>query len=246
MYLRMIALVSLMGQLGCGGTSGDAAAHASSMVDFSAAADSGVAADSANVGVDARSGQVDAFIAQDANSSALPDSGREPAPTGIQVEIRTTLGAFTVALNSEAAPNTVANFLSYVDSGFYDGQDGRGATIFHRVMTDFMIQGGGVLANGMEKPTQGPIAHESPNGLLNLRGAISMARTMQPNTAASQFFVNHRDNAFLDYADPQNPGYVVFGQVVDGMDVVDAIATTATNAMDVPVMTITIEAVSRL
>jgi cyclophilin family peptidyl-prolyl cis-trans isomerase len=134
-----------------------------------------------------------------------------------------------------AAPITTANFLAYVESGFYDGTDRKGATIFHRVIPGFVIQGGGLTESLDAKVTMDPIAHEYENGLTNLRGTISMARTNHPDSATSQFFINLEDNDSLD--DP--PGYTVFGAVVEGMEVVDAIAAVETTSMppydDVPV-----------
>ena len=134
--------------------------------------------------------------------------------------------------------------MEYVDSGFYDGQDGGGATTFHRVIAGFMAQGGGVLGDGSSKQTQAPIANESDNGLRNLRGTVAYARTSDPNSATSQFFINLVDNAFLD-GTPNVPGYAVFAEVVDGMETVDAMAMEATDAADVPRNTITIERMER-
>lgn len=137
------------------------------------------------------------------------------------VEIQTNIGTIAVRLNPEKAPTTVANFLSYVDGGFYD------KTLFHRVVKNFVIQGGGYdLATGKLKTTLAPIANESNNGLSNVSGTISMARTDDPNSATSQFFINLKDNAGLDYSSP-NAGYAVFGEVISGMDVVKAIGNAA-------------------
>ncbi len=140
----------------------------------------------------------------------------------------------------------MANFLAYVDAGFYDG------TIFHRVIPDFMIQGGGFTADLEKKATRDPIPNEADNGLKNERGTLAMARTNDPNSATAQFFINHKDNAFLDHSgkNPRGWGYAVFGRVTDGMSVVDAIATTPTGAKgmfpkDVPLETIVIEKASR-
>ena len=146
----------------------------------------------------------------------------------------TSLGTFTVELDADKAPITVANFQQYVESGFYDGDDGLGATTFHRVISGFMVQGGGLTADLFNKTTQPPIVNESTNGLLNVRGSVAMARTNDPNSATSQFFVNHVDNDFLNYTSPAEPGYAVFGQVVEGMDVIDAIASVPTGGDDVP------------
>jgi len=139
------------------------------------------------------------------------------------VKLETTKGAIVIEVNETAAPVTVANFLKYVQDGFYDG------TIFHRVMPNFMIQGGGFTPDMQQKPTLAPIVNEGKNGLKNKRGTLAMARTNDPNSATGQFFINLIDNAFLDYdAVRHNPGYAVFGQVVEGMDVVDAIAKVKT------------------
>ena len=164
----------------------------------------------------------------------------------VQVLMKTSEGDITLELDAGKAPRTVENFLAYVDDGFYDG------TIFHRVIKDFMIQGGGFSGNMTRKETREPIPNEADNGLKNLRGTIAMARTQDPNSATAQFFINHKDNAFLDHRskDVRGWGYAVFGKVVDGMDVVDAIAgvpTTTKNRMgDVPVATVTIESVTRV
>lgn len=150
------------------------------------------------------------------------------------IDFVTTLGPFSVVIDGEAAPITTANFLSYVDSGFYDGSDGEGATTFHRVIPDFMAQGGGLLASGARKATGSPIVIESDNGLQNRRGTVAMARTNDPNSATSQFFVNVVDNDFLNYQDAQNPGYAVFGEVRSGMDTIDAIVAVARDGNDQP------------
>ncbi|MEA3399386.1 MAG: peptidylprolyl isomerase [Patescibacteria group bacterium] len=155
--------------------------------------------------------------------------------------ITTNKGIIEVELDREAAPITVENFLKYVDEGFFDG------TIFHRVMDNFMIQGGGFTPDGKEKKNHNPIKLESQNGLKNTRGTIAMARTSVPDSATSQFFINVVDNDFLNYA-PGNDGYAVFGIVTKGMDVVDEIKTvkTQTNPMpDWPVETILIESITR-
>jgi peptidyl-prolyl cis-trans isomerase A (cyclophilin A) len=134
------------------------------------------------------------------------------------VKLQTTEGDIRIELNAQKAPKSVANFLQYVKAGHYNG------TIFHRVMATFMIQGGGYDAKLNQKPTKPPIPLESHNGLTNVRGSIAMARTNDPNSATSQFFVNVVDNPMLD-GEPDNPasGYAVFGQVIEGMDVVDKI-----------------------
>lgn len=158
------------------------------------------------------------------------------------VLIKTNLGNITVQLNSQKAPKTVANFLRYVDAGFYNG------TIFHRVIPDFMIQGGGLTVNMVRKPTHAGIPNESDNGLKNVRGSIAMARTMDPNSATSQFFINLRDNPFLNYSPVKGDGYAVFGKVTQGMNVVDKIAATPTTDRDgrqnVPIKPVIIESIS--
>ena len=137
------------------------------------------------------------------------------------VVLVTSMGNIEIALATKEAPITTANFLNYVENDFYKD------TIFHRVMQEFMIQGGGLIATGKQKMTGDPIALESNNGLTNKRGTIAMARTNDPNSATSQFFINLIDNAFLDYSST-NDGYAVFGEVIEGMDVVDAIGAVNT------------------
>ncbi|HOQ04790.1 MAG TPA: peptidylprolyl isomerase [Anaerohalosphaeraceae bacterium] len=141
-----------------------------------------------------------------------------------QVLMKTTLGDIKLELDEEAAPITTANFLEYVQNGHYDG------TIFHRVIKDFMIQGGGLTKEMRPKPTYEPIVNEASNGLKNKRGTIAMARTSEPDSATCQFFINHRDNDFLNYRGPQPDriGYAVFGKVIEGMEVVDRIASVKT------------------
>lgn len=161
------------------------------------------------------------------------------------VIIETSKGNFTVELNADKAPLTVKNFLSYVDSKFYDG------LIFHRVIPNFMIQGGGMDATMKQKETSAPIKIESSNGLKNERGTIAMARTNNPDSATSQFFVNLVNNSFLDFRDssPQGVGYTVFGKVTSGLEVVDEIAKVRTGNSgmhsDVPKETVTIVSVKR-
>lgn len=141
-----------------------------------------------------------------------------------RVLLSTSSGDITLQLNADMAPSSVENFLDYVDSGHFDG------TIFHRVIPGFMIQGGGFTAEMVQKPTRAPIANEADNGLKNTRGTVAMARTSEPNSATSQFFINVVDNAFLDHKakTPQGWGYAVFGKVVDGMDVMDKIVQVPT------------------
>jgi peptidyl-prolyl cis-trans isomerase A (cyclophilin A) len=142
-----------------------------------------------------------------------------------KVVLATSEGDITIELEREKAPRTVDNFIQYVKSGHYDG------TIFHRVIDNFMIQGGGMQSNMIEKATRAPIPLESRNGLQNLRGTVAMARTMVPDSATSQFFINVRDNAFLDAANARDGnGYAVFAKVVAGMDVVDRIKAVPTTS----------------
>ena len=140
------------------------------------------------------------------------------------VTLETSHGNFTIELNEEKAPATVKNFLSYVNDGFFDG------TIFHRVIPNFMIQGGGFMPGMVQKKCEAPIQNEANNGLSNDRGTIAMARTNDPHSATAQFFINHNDNAFLNHTAENNQGwgYCVFGKVTDGMDTVDAIAAVNT------------------
>ena len=157
-----------------------------------------------------------------------------------QVKIETNMGDITVELNEKAAPKTVANFLAYVKSGFYKN------TLFHRVIPNFMIQGGGFTSGMDEKDTRAPIPIESRNGLSNARGTIAMARTNDPNSATSQFFINVKDNHFLNAnASRDGYGYTVFGKVIAGMNTVDAIARVKTNSVgyfdDVPIRDVVIK-----
>ena len=151
-----------------------------------------------------------------------------------RVKLTTSMGEIVVALDPGAAPKTVENFLSYVKMGFYEG------TIFHRVIKDFMIQGGGFNSNMQRKPTLAPVTNEADNGLSNQAGTIAMARTSDPHSAMSQFFINVKDNAFLDHRSKTEKGwgYCVFGRVISGMDVVHAIehvpTTISAKMRDVP------------
>ena len=142
------------------------------------------------------------------------------------VVMETTMGTIKIEVLTDKAPITAKNFLDYVNAGFYTG------TIFHRVVPEFVIQGGGYLENMTRKPTNPPIKNESKNGLKNLRGSLSMARYDDPNSATSQFFINLKDNAHLD-PPPGGMGYAVFAKVIAGMDVVDKIATVATSTRSV-------------
>ena len=145
------------------------------------------------------------------------------------VVLETTMGNIEIELDRGKAPITVANFLSYVKAGFYDG------TIFHRVYAGFVIQGGGFASNETEKTTNAPITLESNNGLKNLVGTIAMARTTSPNSATSQFFINLVDNPNLDYKSASEPGYAVFGKVVSGMEVVNNIAKVKVETRNVTI-----------
>jgi len=153
-----------------------------------------------------------------------------------KVKFVTSAGDIVVELDAAKSPKTVANFLEYVKAGHYDG------TIFHRVIENFMIQGGGMTADMKEKQTRAPIGLESRNGLTNQRGTIAMARTSDPNSATAQFFINVKDNDFLNQAQSRDGnGYAVFGKVVQGMDVVDKIRATPTGAGDVPLQQVVIK-----
>ena len=155
-------------------------------------------------------------------SEIVSEKVKEPVPQTIAVELQTSMGDIVIELNEQAAPITVKNFLRYVEDGFYDG------TIFHRVIHRFMIQGGGFTPEMKKKQTRDPIANEAGNGLKNKRGTIAMARSEDPDSATCQFFINHMANPGLDYVPDKSPGYAVFGKVVKGMDVVDAIAWVET------------------
>ena len=156
-------------------------------------------------------------------SSLIAQDAKKP-----EVELDTSLGKIIIELDNEKAPKSTANFLEYVKSGHYNG------TIFHRVIDRFMVQGGGMDENLVEKKTLPPIVNESSNGLKNKKYTVAMARTSDPNSATCQFFINTVDNAFLDRG-PRNPdGYAVFGRVVKGLDVVDKISTTKTSSKPHP------------
>jgi peptidyl-prolyl cis-trans isomerase B (cyclophilin B) len=162
------------------------------------------------------------------------------------VAVATNHGTFVIALDAARAPKSVANFLAYVDAKHYDG------TLFHRVIPTFMVQGGGFDAQLEKKPTRAAIENEAANGVKNTRGTVAMARTNEPHSATSQFFVNVTDNAFLDHQAKEGPGwgYAVFGKVTEGMDVVDKIKGVKTGASgpfskDCPVQPVVIESVRR-
>ena len=182
---------------------------------------------------------------------ALAVFAQESLDGNPKVLVKTTDGDITVVLFADKSPITVENFLQYVDDGYYDG------TVFHRVISNFMIQGGGFTSALEEKPTRAPIANESRNKVHNTRGTLAMARTNDPNSATAQFFINQRSNLRLDWT-PSSEGYTVFGEVIDGMQVVDIIslsdtgpapAKTAggvTTFQDVPVKPISILSISRI
>jgi cyclophilin family peptidyl-prolyl cis-trans isomerase len=162
------------------------------------------------------------------------------------VEVTTNHGAFVIALDPARAPKSVANFLAYVDAGFYDN------TVFHRVIPTFMIQGGGYDPQLERKPTREPVASEADNGLKNTRGTVAMARTSDPHSATAQWFVNVTDNAFLDHQakTQQGWGYTVFGTVTSGMDVVDKIKAVRTGSLgpfskDCPLEPVVITSIKR-
>ena len=159
------------------------------------------------------------------------------------LRFETSLGNFTVELNEKEAPISVKNFLRYVDDKHFDG------TIFHRVIPNFVIQGGGLTSDMSQKKTRQPIRNEATNGLKNERGSLSMARTNDVNSATSQFFVNLKDNEFLDHK-PGSYGYAVFGRVKDGMDVIDKIAAVSTGNrrghQDVPVEDVVVTSATRM
>jgi peptidyl-prolyl cis-trans isomerase B (cyclophilin B) len=162
------------------------------------------------------------------------------------IKISTTFGEMTLELDADKAPKTVANFLEYVREGFYDG------TIFHRVINNFMVQGGGFDTNMQQKATKAPIENEADNGLKNEFGTIAMARTMDPHSATAQFFINVSNNEFLNHSgkNMQGWGYTVFGKVVEGTEVLEkikAVATTSKNGhQDVPVDEVIIESIVEL
>jgi cyclophilin family peptidyl-prolyl cis-trans isomerase len=181
-------------------------------------------------------------LAQVAPAGSPAATTPPPAPAGPIVVIETSQGEIRVALNPAKAPLTVENFLGYVKSGFYAG------TIFHRVIPGFMIQGGGLDAKLVEKPTRPPVKNEARSGLRNLRGTLAMARTSDPHSATSQFFINLKSNPALDFGVSRDGwGYTVFGEVIEGMEVVDRIAGVPTTSRgvheDVPRLDVTIKAV---
>jgi peptidyl-prolyl cis-trans isomerase A (cyclophilin A) len=177
---------------------------------------------------------------------ALPAAAQDAAAKGGKpvVTLTTSLGVIELELDAEKAPASVENFLAYVDAGHFDG------TIFHRVIPGFMIQGGGFTGDMAQKPTRAPIKNEATNGLANARGTVAMARTPVVDSATAQFFINLKDNDFLNHSGPgQAYGYAVFGRVTKGMDVVDKIAAVPTGSkaghQDVPKTHVVIESAKR-
>ena len=175
-------------------------------------------------------------------------AGTKAAATPTKVLVKTSMGDITIELYADKAPKSVENFLGYVKSNFYDG------TVFHRVIDNFMVQGGGFTQDLVVKKTRAAIINESKNGLSNLRGTVAMARTADPNSATAQFFINVVDNPRLDFTSEANGatwGYTVFGKVVAGMDVVDQIKATPTGPggpfpRDVPAVPVVIQSVEVL
>ena len=165
--------------------------------------------------------------------TVIPQNYADPVVT-----IDTSMGNISLELFPGQAPITVANFLTYAYSGFYAG------TIFHRVVAGFVDQGGGYTTTYQEKPTLPAIPLETPNGLSNVAGTIAMARTSDPNSATSQFYINAVNNSFLDYTSPSNPGYAVFGDVLQGMNIVTAINGVAVDANSIPLTQVVIESVT--
>ena len=185
------------------------------------------------------------FLVSCADKTNIKEVEELTEKTMTQVTIKTSVGDIQLELNDEKAPITVENFKAIAKSGYYEG------TIFHRVINGFMVQGGGLTADMNNKSSgTAPIQNEANNGLSNDRGTVAMARTMDPHSATSQFFINHKDNAFLNHTgeNPQGWGYAVFGIVTEGMDIVDQIADVATGSsgayQDVPEEVITIESVT--
>nr|WP_242533175.1 peptidylprolyl isomerase [Niveibacterium umoris] len=173
--------------------------------------------------------------------AAGPVSAQEGNP---KVRIETDMGGFTVELYPAKAPKSVANFLRYVDAGHYDN------TIFHRIIRGFVVQGGGVTADMREKPTNAPIENEAKNGLKNETATLAMARTQDPNSATSQFYINLKHNSSLDYPSFDGWGYAVFGKVIEGMDTVRKMEAAETGVVagqrDVPLKPITLKSARRV
>jgi len=177
-------------------------------------------------------------LAQAPSDASVPSPAPKPAPAGPVVVLETSMGRIRIGLYKDKSPITVNNFIQYLRSGHYDG------VIFHRVIPSFMIQAGGFEPDMTERPTRPPIRNEARNGLRNLRGTIAMARTSAPDSASAQFFINLKDNASLDFG-VRGAGYAVFGEVLEGMDVVDKIALVPTGSkgayQDVPTIPVVIK-----
>lgn len=172
-------------------------------------------------------------------------SGAGAADSQPRVQLETSMGNIVLELNRAKAPGSVDNFLAYVKDGFYNG------TVFHRVISNFMIQGGGFTEDLQQKSTKSTVKNEADNGLKNVRGSVAMARTSAPHSATAQFFINVVDNTFLDHPGQDGWGYAVFGSVVEGMDVVDKIRNVPTGSKaplgrDVPQTTVFIKSVKVL
>ena len=179
-------------------------------------------------------------------AAVVPGDAEETAKGNPKVVLDTSKGKMVIELFADKAPQTVKNFLAYVDAKFYDG------TIFHRVIPNFMIQGGGFTADMNQKPTNDPIKNEADNGLENQRGTLAMARTSDPDSATGQFFINSVDNDFLNFKSKtsQGWGYAVFAKVVDGLEVIDAISAVKTETQggyeDVPAEPVVVNSARRL
>ena len=178
------------------------------------------------------------MLAQASSDASLPSPTPKPPPAGPVVILETSMGRIRIGLYKDKSPLTVNNFIQYLRSGHYDG------VIFHRVIPSFMIQAGGFEPDMTERPTRPPVRNEARNGLRNLRGTIAMARTNAPDSATAQFFINLKDNASLDFG-IRGAGYAVFGEVLEGMDVVDKIALVPTGSkgayQDVPTIPVVIK-----
>lgn len=172
------------------------------------------------------------LIAAASLTGMVPVANAADAP---RVSLKTSMGEIVLELNADKAPKSVENFLEYVKSGHYNG------TIFHRVINGFMIQGGGYTKDMAEKPTRPPVENEAKNGLKNEPYTLAMARTSAPHSASAQFFINVKNNSFLDYPGQDGWGYAVFGKVVKGMEVVDKIKAVPTGANDIPGKPVVIE-----
>lgn len=182
-----------------------------------------------------------------------PDDGDTEGSSGIDglqmsqynpgaIIFSTSQGVFVAELYKNRAPITTDNFMRYVLDGFYDGKDGEGATIFHRTINDFMIQGGGYTVDGTEKSTYAPIENEAiESGLSNVTGTLAMARTNDPDSATAQFFINTLDNVYLDAGETNEYGYAVFGYIVDGMNIVEKISESEVDGNDRPIENVVIQ-----